>query len=660
MNKERCGKHERFFGTLCRALTMRRMAGCAAALLCLAMVLPAVWAAESTTMPVSKMGEEWWAKRHQEVNARVQKGNVDLIFIGDSITQGWEGDGKEVWDRYYAPRNAVDLGFSGDRTQHVLWRLDNGNIDGISPKAAVLMIGTNNFEENSAEEIGAGIAAIIEELRAKLPNTKVLVLAVFPRGEKPSEVRDKLTKASSIAAAKADGAMVHFLDIGPRFLEADGAISKEIMPDFLHLTRKGYTIWAEAVEPKLAELLGEPALPAGPPPGFVALFDGKDLTGWKGLVEDPEKRAKMTPEELAKAQEKADQRMREHWKAEDGALAFDGKGDSLCTAKDYGDFELLVDWKIGAAGDSGIYLRGSPQVQIWDPAKYPEGSGGLYNNEKEENPKKPLKCADKPIGEWNTFRIRMVGERVTVHLNDALVVNNVVLENYWDRSKPIYPVGQIELQNHSAPLWFRNVFVRELPRVGAVQYGSEEGFAPLFDGSAESLAANWTTAGNRDAWKVEDGLLRTDGVEGGDWLRTKQEYADFVLRMEWMVPEYGNSGVGIHGGQDGISGGCEVQILAPWDPYRPDLNCTGSLYGLVPVQLRPDETPRIWHSFEITCAGGRITIFSDDVKCIDVNAAETPSLKDLAKKGYVSLQSCHTHAGEKWVKFRNIRVKELR
>ena len=197
-----------------------------------------------------------------------------------------------------------------------------------------------------------------------------------------------------------------------------------------------------------------------PPEGFVALFNGKDLTGWKGLVANPEKRAKMSPDQLAEAQAKADERMRASWKVEDGALVFDGKGDSLCTAKDYADFELLVDWKIKAKGDSGIYLRGSPQVQIWDTADHPEGSGGLYNNK--ENPSKPLACADNPIGEWSTFRIKRVGERVSVWLNGQLVVDDTVLENYWDRSKPIYPSGQIELQNHGNTLYFRNVFIREI------------------------------------------------------------------------------------------------------------------------------------------------------------------------------------------------------
>lgn len=201
-----------------------------------------------------------------------------------------------------------------------------------------------------------------------------------------------------------------------------------------------------------------------PPEGFTALFNGKDLTGWKGLVGDPEKRAKMTPDELAAEQKKADESMRQHWSVVDGVLTFDGKGESLCTVKDYADFELFVDWKIEAEGDSGIYLRGSPQVQIWDPKKNPVGSGGLYNNKIGAHD--PLVVADNPVGEWNTFRIKMIGDKVSVWLNDKLVVDNVVLENYWDRSKRIYPSGQIELQNHGSHLWFKNIYIREIPPGG--------------------------------------------------------------------------------------------------------------------------------------------------------------------------------------------------
>ncbi|MBC7772542.1 MAG: alpha-L-fucosidase [Pyrinomonadaceae bacterium] len=197
-----------------------------------------------------------------------------------------------------------------------------------------------------------------------------------------------------------------------------------------------------------------------PPAGFTALFNGKDLSNWKGLVADPPQRAKMKADELARAQAEADAKMRSAWSVKDGVLVFNGKGESLCSIQDYGDFELFVDWKIEAKGDSGVYVRGSPQVQIWDD---PIGSGGLYNNQKPGNPSRPLKVADKPVGEWNTFHIIMVGEKMTVYLNNQLVVDNTVLENYWERDKPIYPRGSIELQNHGNTLYFKNVYVREIP-----------------------------------------------------------------------------------------------------------------------------------------------------------------------------------------------------
>ena len=151
----------------------------------------------------------------------------------------------------------------------------------------------------------------------------------------------------------------------------------------------------------------------------------------------------MSPEQLAKAQAAADKEMRKHWKAVDGMLVYDGKNNNLCTAKDYGDFEMYVDWKIGPGGDSGIYLRGSPQVQIWDNKI---GSGGLYNNQKKQNPHDPTESRGSSRSASGTrFRIKMVGEKVWVWLNGELVVDNVTLENYWERSKPIYPTGQIEL-----------------------------------------------------------------------------------------------------------------------------------------------------------------------------------------------------------------------
>ena len=202
--------------------------------------------------------------------------------------------------------------------------------------------------------------------------------------------------------------------------------------------------------------------------GFVSIFNGKDLTGWKGLVENPIKRAQMSPEELAKAQLKADESMRKDWKVQNGLMTYVGKGfDNLCTVRPYADFEMYVDWKLDPSGkepDAGIYLRGTPQVQIWDIARVnvgaQVGSGGLYNNQKNES--KPSQVADNKLGEWNSFYIKMVGDKVTVKLNGVTVVDNVVLENYWDRSLPIFPVEQLELQAHGSLTYFRDIYVKDL------------------------------------------------------------------------------------------------------------------------------------------------------------------------------------------------------
>ena len=232
-----------------------------------------------------------------------------------------------------------------------------------------------------------------------------------------------------------------------------------------HLGFLGHNDYVEFRNLRLKELPVSEALNI-PPQGFKRLFNGETLEGWKGLVADPIKRAKMSKEELAAAQAKADDDMAAHWGAADGMLIFDGKGHNICTARDYGDFEMLCDWKIQPKGDSGIYVRGTPQIQIWerDTPGNPKrvGSGGLYNNQKKENPTDPLKWADHAPGLWNRFRILCVGDKVHVFLNDQLVVNNVTLENYWDRTQPLFPFGQIELQSHGSQLYFRNLYVREI------------------------------------------------------------------------------------------------------------------------------------------------------------------------------------------------------
>ena len=209
------------------------------------------------TTPASR-AEVWWQQRHESMNARVKKGNVDLIFLGDSITHAWESV-PDLWNKHYGNRNAVNLGISGDQTCHVLWRLDHGNIDGISPKLAVVMIGTNNAGGGQpAELVAEGVKAVVEKLRAKLPQTKVLLLAIFPRGEDNNDrLRKVNTAANKIIANLADNQMVFFLDIGGKFLDADGRLSKDIMPDALHPNAKGYAIWAEAIEPTVAKLMGE-------------------------------------------------------------------------------------------------------------------------------------------------------------------------------------------------------------------------------------------------------------------------------------------------------------------------------------------------------------------------------------------------------------------
>lgn len=234
-----------------------------------------------------------------------------------------------------------------------------------------------------------------------------------------------------------------------------------------HIGFLGHNDYLEFRNIRIKEL---PAQEKGgvPPAGFTSLFNGRNLDGWKGLVADPKKRAAMTPAELAAAQVKADALMHKNWKVEDGALVYRGNSfDNLCTTKDYANFELVADWKIAPQADSGFYLRGTPQVQIWDPHTKPTsagsevGSGGLYNNQK--NPSKPLKVADKPVGEWNRCRMVMTGDKLNIFLNNELVVRETPLENFWERSAPLFPSGQIELQAHNTVVWFKNLYIRELP-----------------------------------------------------------------------------------------------------------------------------------------------------------------------------------------------------
>jgi hypothetical protein len=381
------------------------------------------------------------------------------------------------------------------------------------------------------------------------------------------------------------------------------------------------------------------------------------------LVADPPKRAKMASAELAKAQGEADADMRAHWRVIEGVLAFDGKGHSLCTASDYGDFEMFVDWKISPQGDSGIYLRGSPQVQIWDPAQWPEGSGGLYNNQK--NPAKPTVPADHPIGAWNTFYIRMVGERVTVDLNGVRVVDDVVMENYWERSKPIYPVGQIELQAHSTPLEFGNIYLREIPageKTASPAAKGEEGFVPLFNGRD---LTGWS--GDLKGYMVEDGAIVVGAGSGGN-LYTVGEYADFVLRFDFKLSPGANNGMGIRTPPEGDAAyvGMEIQVLDDTaDQYR-DLKpyqYHGSIYGVVPAKRGFQKPVGEWNSEEITVRGRKVTVALNGTTIVEADLDEASKPQTIDGRDHPGLARTSGHLafcghGSR-VEFRNLRIKIL-
>ncbi len=217
---------------------------------------PAAFAENTAIVPVARTNASW-IQRHESMNRQARQGHIDLIYVGDSIVEHFNKQGKEVWEHYYAGRNALNLGISGDRTEHVLWRLDHGNIDGIAPKLAIVMIGQNNGGHNTAEEIAEGVKAVVQRLRAKLPDTKILLLAIFQRREKPTPERAVLAKANEIVSKLADGKMVFYMNINHIFVRPDGTIPRSLMYDFEHPTPLGHRVWAEAIEPKVAELMGD-------------------------------------------------------------------------------------------------------------------------------------------------------------------------------------------------------------------------------------------------------------------------------------------------------------------------------------------------------------------------------------------------------------------
>ena len=397
-----------------------------------------------------------------------------------------------------------------------------------------------------------------------------------------------------------------------------------------------------------------------PPKGFKALFNGKDLKGWFGHgTKDPRTLWNMSPDELKAHHEKTLKDINAHWSVQNGELVNDGKGLYLTTKKDYKDFELLLEYKTVPKADSGIYLRGVPQVQIWDPteeAKWKigadKGSGGLWNNSKGAPGKDPSKRMDRPFGEWNQFRIIMIGEKVTVHLNGEKVVDNVVMENYFDRKIPIFEKGPIQLQTHGGEIRWRNVFIREIE--------DETGFQTLFNGKD---LAGWHGAVNN--YEVVDGAIMCKKGKGGT-LYAKDEYSDFVFRFEFKLPPGGNNGIAVRspGKGDPAWEAYEIQVLdntaekyAKLQPYQ----FHGSVYGLAPAKRGALLPVGEWNQQEIYFKGSHIkinlngtTILDQDVSKIDLSKVKKVPKGVNRSKGFIGFAG---HSDP--VQFRNVRIKNL-
>ncbi len=412
------------------------------------------------------------------------------------------------------------------------------------------------------------------------------------------------------------------------------------------------------------------ALPTGsfgqatPPPGFTPLFNGKDLSNWFGWsTKDPRELAAMTPEALAEYKKQSVEggpagkgdHINAHWKTDGDEIVNDGKGLYLTTDKDYGDIELLVDYKMQPLGDSGIYLRGVPQVQIWDYTKEggkwnigaDKGSGGLWNNDKGSPGKDPLVLADKPFGEWNHFRIIMVGSRVTVWLNDKLVVDHAILENYFDKRKPadqrlpILPRGPIQLQTHGSEIRWRNLFVREIGSDEAVTFLASkggEGFTPVFNGKD---LEGWQ--GAVDNYEVVDGAIVCKPHKGGNLL-TKDEYANFKARVEIKIPPGGNNGLAIRcplQGDTAYKGMCELQVLDDnYEKVRGKIDprqAHGSAYGMVAAARGYQHPIGEWNLQDVTINGSTIKVELNGTVILDT---------DLSKVDMEAVMAHSAHPGK--------------
>ncbi|MBM4000745.1 MAG: DUF1080 domain-containing protein [Planctomycetes bacterium] len=410
-----------------------------------------------------------------------------------------------------------------------------------------------------------------------------------------------------------------------------------------------------------------------PPSGFTAVFNGGDLSGWYGLATvDPRKLSQLSEGERASKRETDTKDAMEHWKVENGELVNDGHGVYLTTEKEFGDIELWIDYKTVAGADSGIYMRATPQIQIWDStdeSKFKlgadKGSGGLWNNAPDAPGKDPLVRADKPFGEWNRFRIIQIGDRTSVWLNGQLVVDNALMANYWDRALPIVRTGPIQLQTHGGEIRWRNVFVREIPSEEANTWlrrdDKEAGYASIFDGKSLD---GW--AGAVDNYEVKEGAIGCKAGKGGT-LYTKEQYADFAVRLEFRLPPGGNNGLAIRypgTGDPAYSAMCELQVLDNEHPKYATLDPRqyhGSPYGMVAAPrgyLRPTGE---WNVQEVTVRGTQVQVELNG--SLIVNA-------DLAK--VTEFMANHPHPGRELekghfgfaghsdpVEFRNIAIKAL-
>ena len=414
---------------------------------------------------------------------------------------------------------------------------------------------------------------------------------------------------------------------------------------------------------------------ANPPSGFTALFNGKDLSGWRGGdTFDHRKYLAMTPEERAAQDAKWTADMKQHWKVEGEELVNDGHGKYATTEKDYGDFELLVEYKTVPLADSGIYLRGVPQVQIWDHTNAGEkkngadkGSGGLWNNSPGAPGKDPLVLADKPFGEWNEFRIVMVGARVSVWLNDKLVVDHAILENYYDRKQPVPVKGPISLQTHGAEIRWRNIFLREIGHEEAnkiLASKNEQGFKSVFNGRDFT---GW--AGPLENYEVKDGAIVCLPKKGGN-IYTKEEYSDFMARLEFKLPPGGNNGLAIRysgNGNTAYDGGmCELQVLddnyekATGEKIDPR-QAHGSAYGMAAAARGYQRPIGEWNFEEVTVTGSKIKVELNGFVILDTDLSKVTDF--MANSPHPGRERKSGHFGfaghNDPVAFRDIRLKSL-